>query len=111
LIEIFIIIAIILILAVIAIPSRRYGGSRIMAREKACYANMRVLLGATEMYNMDNEKMLSTVSEKTIEKLIEGKYLKSKTICPEEGTYGNIGDLTEDGVISCSVHGSVEEYR
>ncbi len=110
-IEFFIVIGIVLILAAIALPGASIRGSRPMAREKACYANMRVLLGATEMYNMDHTETQSTLDEDFISVLIEGKYLRSKPECPEKGKYGTIGDLNGDGVISCSVHGTVESDR
>ncbi|MBU1107785.1 MAG: hypothetical protein KKB51_14020 [Candidatus Riflebacteria bacterium] len=96
--------AVVGIMAAIAIPN--FKKARFEAQKKACFANQRVLMGATEMYNMDNEKMLSEVN---IEALLNGKYLKSAPVCPQSGTYSAIGDLAgEDGKITCSEHGSVE---
>ena len=95
--------AVIGVLAAIAIPN--FAKARIEARKKACFANQRVLLGATEMYNMDNEKMLG---ELNIEALLSGQYLREAPVCPDGGKYGNIGILFEDGKINCSVHGSVD---
>ncbi len=51
-------------------------GSRLNAREKACYANMRVLLGALEMYNMDNSVFLEEMNPKVMMKLHTDGYLK-----------------------------------
>ena len=104
LIELMIVIAIIGILAAIAIPNFRK--AREQAREKACYANMRVLLGAVEMYNMDHNVMMSA-PEETV--LLAGQYLKDAITPPESGcVLGNDGDLTGQGKITCAVHGPVE---
>lgn len=108
LIELMIVIAIIGILAAIAIPNFRK--AREQAREKACYANMRVLLGAIEMYNMDHSAMISDCSgDGTISTLISGQYLKSKISYPEQGCTYKGSNLTGDGRITCGVHGTVEE--
>ncbi|OIP28325.1 hypothetical protein AUK22_04345 [bacterium CG2_30_54_10] len=104
LIELMIVIAIIGILAAIAIPNFRK--AREQAREKACYANMRVLLGAVEMYNMDNTVMMSA-PDQTV--LTAGKYLKTLISPPVSGcVLGTDGNLTEDGKITCAAHGPVE---
>lgn len=43
------------------------------SREKSCFTNQRVIYGAIEMYNMDNEKLMTSID---FSKLLEGKYLK-----------------------------------
>lgn len=88
------------------------GGRRIrpQAREKACYANMRVLLGAIEMYNMDHPVLLTTVDDGVIETLRRENYLKGELSKPETGcAYSSQGDLsTDDGRVTCAMHGTVE---
>lgn len=85
------------------------GRQRAIAREKACYANMRVLQAATEMYNMDNKVVLKRVD---ISRLQRGGYLKVPPVCPETGNrYESSGDLSQSGHIRCvgrSGHGSVD---
>ena len=80
--------------------------------QKSCFTNMRLLLGALEMYNMDNDEMIHEMNEDVIEVLKRGNYLKGDDFyCPkkrEPGHYHNQGDLCEDGVIYCDYHGSVE---
>ncbi len=112
LIELMIVIAIIGILAAIAIPNFRK--AREQAREKACYANMRVILGAVEMYNMDHSDMITTdMGDPTDASsvLVSGGYLKGPIAKPEtKCSYKIDGDISGVGKIVCSeVHGSVEE--
>ncbi len=95
-------------IAAIAVPNFRK--AREQSREKACYANMRVLLGAVEMYNMDNSQMLDVLTENEIPLLVEKRYLKSMVHRPEEGcTYGTVGGLANNGTIVCAIHGTVED--
>lgn len=95
--------AIVGVLAAIAIPN--FKKARLEARKSACFANQRVLLGATEMYNMDNEVMLKELS---IEPLLKGSYIRSAPVCPEGGVYSSSGNLAEGGKIECSIHGSID---
>ena len=109
LIELMIVIAIIGILAAIAIPNFRK--ARDQAREKACYANMRVILGAVEMYNMDHSDMTDSIAMTDVQssgKLVTGEYLKKKISKPTPSCSYSGSSLTGGGTISCGVHGTVE---
>ena len=91
------------IIAAAAIPN--FKAARGSAREKACFSNQRILLGAVEMYNMDNSVMMTTLN---IDALVKGRYLKGVPNGPEpECEYFSIGDLSKDGVIACKRHGSI----
>ncbi|MGM0599506.1 MAG: VIT domain-containing protein [Candidatus Rifleibacteriota bacterium] len=92
----------------VAVPNFRK--ARGQARVKACYANMRVLLGAVEMYNMDHTDMMTVVTEKEVDILVQEGYLKSRLTHPtNECAYGTIGDLSNSGYICCLEHGTVED--
>ncbi len=95
--------AVVGVVAAIAIPN--FQKARATARKNACLANQRVMMGATEMYNMDNEKMLHSLD---IQALVADQYLKAAPDCPENGVYSSEGDLAQEGRIKCSIHGSVE---
>lgn len=94
--------------AAIAVPNFRK--AREQARQKACFANMRVIQGAVEMYNMDNNTIMDIVTENELDILVQNKYLKAMPVKPEQACwYGCKGDMSQDGVIVCALHGSVEE--
>lgn len=79
------------------------------SREKACYANMRVIMGAVEMYNMDNKVMLDSLDDSVLKRLVSSQYLKTSIQKPEIACeYGSQGDLSKSGVIKCDCHGTVE---
>ncbi len=91
------------IIAAAAIPN--FKAARGSAREKACFSNQRVLMGAVEMYNMDHDTMMTTLD---IPVLVKEKYLKSAPVGPEpECEYFSIGDLSGDGVVACKRHGGI----
>ena len=105
LIELMIVIAIIGILAAMAVPN--FKKARQSAREKACYSNQRVLIGAIEMYNMDHSTMMTDIKQ---EELINGGYIKGSVTCPETGgTYEPDGDISQTGNMKCSNHGDIGE--
>lgn len=104
LIELMIVIAIIGILAAMAIPN--FKKAREQAREKACYSNIRVLLGAIEMYNMDHSVMMNSPEQSKLTGT--NGYLKAEVVCPETGGTYEGSNLSQDGILSCSIHGAVD---
>ena len=93
--------------AAIAIPNFRK--ARQQARHKACHANQRVMMGAIEMYNMDNNTMIDVITPEVMDLLVQGKYLKSPIVHAEhECCFGTVGDLTKGGQLICAIHGSPE---
>jgi len=87
------------------------------ARGRACHGNQRVLAGAVEMYNMENatSTMKSLRHADVISPtgaLIIGCYLKGPITPPDKGCeYYSYGDLTDSGIIYCTLHGTNEDYR
>ena len=91
----------------LAVPNFRK--ARQQARGKACFANQRVLMGAIEMYNMDNNTMITSLDENTMNDLVQGKYLKSHIVMAEENCcFASTGELNKDGIVICAIHGSPE---
>lgn len=88
----------------------RHRGSRDVAGVKACYSNIRVLMGAIEMYNMDNEEHFEVLTPSTQEILVAQGYIKRKVKCPDEsGEYYNQGDIALDSSVACTKHGAIED--
>ena len=84
-------------------PIRRggHGSSRV----KACYANIRLIQGAVEMYNMDSREMMTELDMKL---LIDGHYLKNEPRKPDEDcNYYSNEDLTKTGEVCCNLHGGL----
>lgn len=90
--------------------SRRHGYTH--SREKACYANMRVILGAIEMYNMDNVNMINTLDDFMATSkdgsLVEQKYLRAPISRPESKCQYSGDHLSDVGQVKCDLHGTVE---
>lgn len=99
------------VLAAIAIPN--FQRAKMQARKSACFANQRVLLGAIEMYNMDNATMKTSLSPEDYGPggvLVMKGYLTSGLSLPEPGcSYSSVGDLSKGGSIKCAIHGGVAE--
>ena len=112
--ELLIVIAIIGILAAMAVPTRRgYHGSH---RDKACFSNQRVILGAIEMYNMDHSTFITDLVDSDVSTytsiLVKEGYLKSPISRPEyKCKYQSIGDLTDNGMIYCEFHGTADGIK
>ena len=112
LIELMIVIAIIGILAAMAIPN--FKKARWSARQKSCYSNIRVLQGAIEMYNMDNNTMISGPGDPQLAALVAGNYIKKQEDFTSPNTpevtcvYQISGDITSEGQVMCSYHGTVD---
>lgn len=89
-----------------ALIAPRQGG-RSQAREKGCYANIRVIQSAIEQYNMDHAAMLNDVR---LDLLTSGLYLKTTPVCPDAPDANQYEgfNLVGDGVVHCRVHGGVE---
>lgn len=101
----------ILTIVTIFTPTGRRRGNSELAREKACYANMRVLLGAIEMYNMDQSVSITIITPDDLNRLVHDGYLKGELSPPTpECSYSSTGDMTgRDGRVTCAVHGTVEK--
>ncbi|MBI3039840.1 hypothetical protein HYY75_12475 [bacterium] len=107
-IDFLIIMVVFAVLAAIAVPNFKCY-ARPQSREKACYANMRVILGAIEMYNMDNSAWQNTMNSNVEGQLVSGGYLKNQVSKPDINCdYGATGDLTQSGKVVCQEHGTVD---
>jgi hypothetical protein len=95
---------------------------------KTCYGNLRLILGAIEIYNMETPTMISTHYDP--EFLVQKGYLKSIPRCPgvridhsfprslfqsytslPGGTYSFTGDMTKGGEVQCSEHGTAYSHN
>jgi len=99
------------VLAAIAIPN--FQRARMQAQKSACFANQRVLLGAIEMYNMDNATMKTSLFPEDYGPggvLVMKGYLSAGLFLPTPGcSYSSVGDLSKGGSIKCAIHGGVAD--
>lgn len=75
-------------------------------RNKICITNMRILIGAIEMYDMDHQTMISSIDSNTIAMLRSQGFLKVDITPPTPMCeYYSDGDLSKTGVVACALHG------
>jgi competence protein ComGC len=86
------------ILAAIAIPV--LNSAKTDAGQKACFANQRMVYGASQSYMADKGTLPQSMDD-----LIDAGLIESEPVCPSQGSY--LWDRAT-GKITCSVHGSYE---
>ena len=90
-----------------SLPGKKFAHTP--SRQKACFSNIRVLIGAVDMYNMDHKIMMTKLD---LNALIQENYLKKNFSGPEkECEYLTEGDLTDNGYIYCKIHGDIEGQK
>jgi len=94
-------------LAALAVPN--FKKAREQSRVKSCMANMRVILGAIEMYNMDNPAFLPTGIEVPADLLVSQHYLNSVPFCPSTNAMC-YEYILENNVptVRCKVHNTID---
>lgn len=96
-------------IASIAFPN--FTKTRFTARVKACHANIRILEGALEMYDIDRADTNPLPDDKISASsqlgkiLIQEGYLMNPPECPDGGHYTHEGK----GSVSCTVHGKLSD--
>ena len=87
-------------------------------KARACAATMRVMLGAVEMYNMDNKTMMRELNESNYNILVSKGYIKKdfKCTCPltNKFQYSSTCDLVDSTSdiltsIKCENHGTIKD--
>lgn len=108
LIELMIVISIIGVLAAIAIPNFRAARQR--SNQRACYANQKTILGAIEMYNLDNGLQVTIDGYDKLKELTDKKYLQSVPDCPgcKQGDGTTIYASNDSGDVWCAAHGTID---
>lgn len=89
-------------------------------RAKACGATMRVLMGAIEMYNMDNKSLMKELNEENYKILRSKGYIKNdfECVCPntKKFQYSSTCDFSDPSfdiftAIKCENHGTVKDIE
>ncbi len=94
------------LLSVMAIPGFRPAPER--ARQRACYANQKILAGAIEMFNLDHKVEVKTINSELLQRLQEEGYLSEAIKDPGGGPEsGNRYHLVKD-TLFCTHHGSIQ---
>ncbi len=110
-------VSLIVILIVRSIAISRMEKARDAAIAKYCAANIRIITGGVEMYNMDNKVMMKELEIKNLLTPTYNPYTKKNETYlkgdPNNNQYGcsykSKGDLTTDGEIICNKHGSLDD--
>jgi hypothetical protein len=77
--------------------------------QKVCFATMKSIGYAVEMYNLDNNPPMTSLD---ISVLLRDHYLKNYTQkSTVECDYYSEGDLSKDGYIYCKKHGSIIKLK
>lgn len=103
LIEIMIVVAIIIILAVIAVPA--FNQARLKSQRAACVNNLRQLDGGKDLYALENNGNMPADQAA----LVSAGIVKREADCPAGGTYGNISSTSND--VNCSKSAAPEDHR
>lgn len=102
-------IALIGVASAIAIPNFR--AARLKANRRACFANQKVIAGATEKYNLEHNTNIKKLDRPFLEKLQKEGYLQNIPDDPGQGdgSWANwyFTDESSNG-IACKVHGSID---
>tara|TARA_B100000674_G_scaffold497938_1_gene533629 strand:- start:1516 stop:1899 length:384 start_codon:yes stop_codon:yes gene_type:complete len=101
-----IVISIIGVLAAIAIPNFRQ--ARMKSNTRACYANQKTILGALEMYNLDEGLNLTITTKTDLETLVSKKYLQGVPTDPGCKTNTNAYQSDTAGNVWCTFHGTID---
>ena len=95
LVELMVVVVILGILTSIAIPV--YNQTQDNAREKACFANQRIIEGAAQQRVAEDEDLEPCADSDEVYELLKD-YLLAKPVCPAGGEYS----LTAEGKVSCN---------
>ena len=86
--------------------------SRDYPRYQECLSNQRVIMGAIEMYNLDNSTLLENLDEDKIKMLVDKGYLKISPRGPETSCkYLFTNKYSENGDVYCEYHGGVDSEK
>ena len=78
-------------------------------KQRACFANIKTLCGAIEMYELDHNIDVHEVSEELLEKLLANGYLQTPPLCPysrNPDSWRNYR-FASNGEIFCIHHGFI----
>jgi competence protein ComGC len=105
----FAFVLIIIFYVLLALYVRGTPTGKALGRKKNCQSNLRVIIGAHEMFRMENDAQLASFS---IKDLAGGGYIKSMPNC--YGDRGEVGTGTyeiEDGIWKCTFHGTIDDIE
>ncbi len=93
----------------VTIGSSRLGLRSSRAQDVACRQNMRILLGASEMYEMDHAKPFAGPDQEYLEILYKEKYLSARITGPSgRCRYRFVTDSHGAKTVRCDAHGPID---
>ena len=96
---------ILFIITAITIPSHR--GARVRANQRACYANMKTIASAIEMYEVDKESKDTKLTPSLLVKLRDEGFLQTIPSDPGKGKDSHSNYVSVHGTMFCLNHGAI----
>ncbi len=86
--------------------------AKIRAKKKSCFANMKNIEGANELYAVEHKRKDGSLEIASINQLLDAGYLKDIPQCPSQGEYKMFGGAGVSNIdVLCGVHGFMSKQE
>ncbi len=75
---------------------------------ESCFSNIHKITNAVKKYNKENKEQIININNTPLN--FKNNYLKEIKIPAAGCSYHSVGNLSDKGIIYCSIHGDVEHF-